>query len=298
MPLCAARCCYFAALVLGIPCLAAPLLAAGEVVGGAGFEETVWGLNTDINEAAKNGDTERVRQALQESSAATNYRDKEGLTPLHEAAGFGQVEVATLLLKANADVNAINNKGLTPLHMAASAGQAGMVSLLLAHKANVALKAIDGSTPLHSAASHGHTEVVSLLLANGSDIHGETSRGLTALHLAALLDHPDVAKVLLAHGADVNARAGSRSGSATGAGAHVASTLLGQGFTVLQGDHYAKGATPLHLATLMGCVDVAKLLLENKADVNAQDDSGKTPLRIAKHGSSIAQLLRQHGGHD
>jgi len=46
--------------------------------------------------------------------------------------------------------------------------------------------------------------------------------------------------------------------------------------------------------------DVVELLLANKADVNAKDNSGKTPLHIAvsKGHKDVVELLRQHGGHE
>ena len=41
------------------------------------------------------------------------------------------------------------------------------------------------------------------------------------------------------------------------------------------------GGTPLHLRRLNGHKDVAELLLANKADVNAKDNSDGTPLHEA-----------------
>ena len=38
------------------------------------------------------------------------------------------------------------------------------------------------------------------------------------------------------------------------------------------------GVTPLHLAAFNGHKDVAELLLANKAEVNAKDNDGETPL--------------------
>jgi ankyrin repeat protein len=60
------------------------------------------------------------------------------------------------------------------------------------------------------------------------------------------------------------------------------------------------GHTPLHLAVFGGHKDVVVLLLANKSDVNAKDDSGMTPLGWAtKQGhNELADLLRQHGGHE
>jgi ankyrin repeat protein len=45
---------------------------------------------------------------------------------------------------------------------------------------------------------------------------------------------------------------------------------------------------------------VAELLLANKADVNATNNNGETPLHLAalKGNKEVAELLRQHGGHE
>jgi ankyrin repeat protein len=45
---------------------------------------------------------------------------------------------------------------------------------------------------------------------------------------------------------------------------------------------------------------VAELLLTNKAAVNTMNDAGETPLHVAvaKGHNDVAELLRQHGGHE
>lgn len=55
---------------------------------------------------------------LLEHGASTKTRDREGNTPLHQAAsGSANAEVLRLLLNAGADVRATNNYGRTPLHV-------------------------------------------------------------------------------------------------------------------------------------------------------------------------------------
>ena len=55
------------------------------------------------------------------------------------------------------------------------------------------------------------------------------------------------------------------------------------------------GTTPLHWAARKGHTDVAKLLIEHGADVNAKEDyRGETPLHWAKD-ANIAQVLIEHG---
>ena len=63
-------------------------------------------------------------------------------------------------------------------------------------------------------------------------------------------------------------------------------------------DNY--GETPLHDAAINGRLDMVKLLLTHQAAVNATNKDGETPLReTAKYGhKEVVDLLRQHGGHE
>jgi len=60
----------------------------------------------------------------------------------------------------------------------------------------------------------------------------------------------------------------------------------------------SSGWRPLHEAAEKGQKDVVKLLPANKADVNASDNDGLTPLHLAKGQEDVAELLRQHAGHE
>ena len=77
----------------------------------------------------------------------------------------------------------------------------------------------------------------------------------------------------------------------------IAEALLGAGTDVNIG---VRGRTTLHLAAQKGHVDLAKLLLERGADVNARSrsDNGAMPvaLAIAAKKDAVAALLRDHGG--
>lgn len=54
-----------------------------------------------------------------------------------------------------------------------------------------------------------------------------------------------------------------------------------------------KGFTPLHLAAKYGNIKVAKLLLQKEAPVDAQGKNGVTPLHVASHydHQNVALLL-------
>jgi ankyrin repeat protein len=155
------------------------------------------------------------------------------------------------------------------IHDAAQAGDLAKVeSLLKGNPDLVDSKDDQGGTPLHHAALKGHKDVAAFLLAHKADANAKTKTGATSLHLAAVNGSKDVAELLLANKAEVDAK-----------------------------DTW--GETPLLLAAAKGQKNVVELLLANKADVNAKDDKGHTPLGMAvKKYKDLAELLRQHGGHE
>ena len=54
------------------------------------------------------------------------------------------------------------------------------------------------------------------------------------------------------------------------------------------------GFTPLHVASILGKLEVVKFLLENSSDANERDEFGHTPLDVAKN-EEIKQFLIKQG---
>ena len=63
-----------------------------------------------------------------------------------------------LLLERGADPNARQQLDFTPMHAAAGRGDVEMARLLLEFGAERGLKATDGQTPANAASGHGHPE--------------------------------------------------------------------------------------------------------------------------------------------
>jgi ankyrin repeat protein len=77
-------------------------------------------------------------------------------------------QVAKLLIKSGADVNAQDSELVTPLHLAAGYGQMDMVLSLLRAGANPNLLCAHGSSALERSLAHGDLQVTRCLLENGA----------------------------------------------------------------------------------------------------------------------------------
>src|ERR1035441_5479749 len=73
---------------------------------------------TDLFEAVRAGDVEKVKALLQADPKLAEARTEDGSTALHLAALEGHADIARLLLASKAQVNARGLREETPLHMA------------------------------------------------------------------------------------------------------------------------------------------------------------------------------------
>ncbi|XP_059392599.1 ankyrin-2b isoform X25 [Carassius carassius] len=223
--------------------------------------------------AARKDDTKSAALLLQndhnadvQSKMMVNRTTESGFTPLHIAAHYGNVNVATLLLNRGAAVDFTARNGITPLHVASKRGNTNMVHLLLDRGSQIDAKTRDGLTPLHCAARSGHDTAVELLLERGAPMLARTKNGLSPLHMAAQGDHVECVKHLLQHKAPVD-------------------------------DVTLDYLTALHVAAHCGHYRVTKLLLDKRANPNARALNGFTPLHIAckKNRVKVMELLIKYG---
>ncbi|NXJ27243.1 ANK2 protein, partial [Dicrurus megarhynchus] len=217
--------------------------------------------------AARKDDTKSAALLLQnDHNADVQSKVTGGFTPLHIAAHYGNVNVATLLLNRGAAVDFTARNGITPLHVASKRGNTNMVKLLLDRGGQIDAKTRDGLTPLHCAARSGHDQVVELLLERGAPLLARTKNGLSPLHMAAQGDHVECVKHLLQHKAPVD-------------------------------DVTLDYLTALHVAAHCGHYRVTKLLLDKRANPNARALNGFTPLHIAckKNRIKVMELLVKYG---
>lgn len=288
---------------------------------------------TPLSDAARLNKGDAVKILLA-AKADVDARDNAGNTPLHHASWTGSEKIASLLLDAGASVDATNHNLSTPLLLACVNGHDDVVRVLLAHKADPNLisrpdQNYTPGPPVLFAASRNDPAIVQMLLEAGANPNGDTNtpwhpifstlRDNGATNLALLLQHgadpnaqnyehltplfltinPELVHLLIDHKADLNARdplGETPIMRVTGeAATNFTKTLLDAGAkTDLQDTN---GNTALHYAVYHVDTESLVALLEHKANPNIQNESGFTPLDLAKsRNARRASMLVGNGG--
>ncbi|XP_051927461.1 ankyrin-3-like isoform X29 [Hippocampus zosterae] len=256
--------------------------------------------------AARKDDTKAAALLLQsdhnadvESKMMVNRTTESGFTPLHIAAHYGNINVATLLLNRGAAVDFKARNDITPLHVASKRGNGNMVRLLVERGAKIDARTKDGLTPLHCGARSGHEQVVEMLLTRGAPILSKTKNGLSPLHMATQGDHLNCVQLLLHHDAPVDDVTNDYL-TALHVAAHCGHYKVAKVIVDKKANPNAKalnGFTPLHIACKKNRVKVMELLMKHGASIQAVTESGLTPIHVAAfmgHENIVHQLIN-HG---
>ena len=157
-----------------------------------------------------------------------------------------------LLLDYGSDVNANSCCGVNPLHLAVSSGEIDIVKLLIEYNADINISdGFLGQTTLQCAILSGNIKMLQLLIDNGVDIDAVDDFEQSALHSVVESDENiEFTKLLIACGANLHAL---------------------DGF----------GNTPIHNSCYENAQITTMYLIENGADIYAENEKGLIPLDAA-----------------
>jgi len=203
------------------------------------------------------------------------------------------------------------------LFAAVREGHSSVVELLLAHGAKLDVQDMRGTPPLHVAAHAGHIDVLEVLLGKGANANQRGAHGELALHWAAAKGYVEITQVLISAGSEVNTKTDKHRvdmDTMMEEDADVVkhqliylelcekqrqATLAGSDLQITPPPRvaFAAGDTPLHSATQWGREEIVKLLLDNGAEVNTENQRGQTALHYACvfRNKEIAEMLLDAG---
>jgi ankyrin repeat protein len=237
---------------------------------------------------------------LLKKNADPNITNAEGETPLHAAMKRGEVAIIKQLIDNGAKVDMQDSRGNSAMHIAMpDAVQSEAITTLLAARANPNLRDEAGNTPLQVFVRQNRPPlVIETLLQGGASVTAQNNEGKTALYIAVEEKRITLIPVLLNYNSDIFS---VTSTGATPFGKALADTS--QALTELVTERTvrsidAEGNTPLLVAMKSNAaIDIIRIILDRRANVNAQNKEGESALHLAvrNNQSDIGTLLLDSG---
>ena len=251
------------------------------IQGGVPVDEQNTTGETPLFMAVKTDSVSTIR-ALLENRASLNVRDKQGNTLLHTAVRWNSRASASLLISSGIDINAHSLNGDTALHNAVALGMSDIETLLIAQGANLEVRDIDGNTPFMEAVKASLIPSIKKLASNGADPATRNNRGDTPLHIAVSMERYDLTYMLLNMGASIHARNTANRTPfqiSVNTSPRMVIALLTRDRSYVPDD---MGNSALHIALQeRASSDVIRIIISMGSRINAVDNNGQTPLRLA-----------------
>lgn len=211
------------------------------------FEAVMWGTSKQVRDILDHRD-------LPIDEKWTDY------ALLISALKRKRTEIVKILLNKGCRTRKIprDDNSDTPLHYAVKMGNLEIVKLLLSKGASVSDVDQNKETPLCFAMKKEYNEIVDFILTshNFEDLNASNNDGLSHFHIACMRNNASFAENFLKHGANING-------------------------CVNPDIKQWGGYSPLHFAVDCNSLEVVKLLLNHKADINIKNGKNMTPLHLA-----------------
>lgn len=247
------------------------------------------------------GGFDDIVKFLLSRGARINDRDYEGETALCQAIKHGHSSTCGLLFAAGADIHSETSNGMSAIHLAAKNGYLDILRELLDRSKELLNEEIRPLRLEVQPSSEVPADKESQ--ASQSNIFDDSADVSTPLELAASNGHLEVTRELLQYPRfnSEKSRATALFKAASGGFHQVVEELLKTNITTVIKD--TNGNNALHLATQEQYPDIVECLIHSDSDlksifdINAQNNSGWTPLHLAARSGRLitVQILLRNG---
>lgn len=189
------------------------------------------------------------------------------------------------VLKRGAKIDARDQDGQTPLMAAVKSGDLSIINGLLVYKANPNLQDHDGWTAAMYGVRSNEPKIFRLLGKYKADFNKVNKDGLTALALAVVDNKANAAVAMLDNNANPDIAMGEAKYNALMLAVKKGNLQLAQTLLQYKANPNAKnaaGLTPLMIAAFDNQENLVTLLLKSGANPDLKDADGKTALNLAK----------------
>ncbi len=258
--------------------------------------------HTALQAAAQNGHI-NVVLLLMKYNVDLEIEDKDGDRAIHHAAFGNEPNVIELLYNntVKCDLNARNKRRQTALHIGVNKLHLKVVQVLLKLRAHASLQDVDGDTPIHDAITKKNQEIIQMLLNANADISICNNSGFNPIHHAALRGNLTAVRMIIDKLNEIDK-------------VWLIDEKKEDGFTPLLlaclNNHYEvvklliestkaninnknlNQQSALHLAIDRQNYDIAKLLIENKCELNGQNKDGDSPMHCLIRNYNLIHLKK------
>jgi len=259
-------------------------------------------LGADVNAVAQATPAylEKLAVMIEEGTVDDNDPHVDGVTAVHVAAQGGHLECANILIEAGADVTIQDDEDRTPLLLAVKGNYGDVAIALVKGGADPNTPYIDDEGASHNLLFDSlvveNEEFATLLIESGADIYSEDEHKVATLLQASHRGMKDVVKALIGK----NTKAGwvdSPSDEsitpliAASSEGHleIANMLIDANANVNAKDKDETNS--LMAAAAKGHTDIVETLLKAGANVNEQNVDGHTALMFAYNGKNQVETL-------